>query len=92
MSSSFSPAVVSEELVVPEQMGGKLVAELVGAHNDLTERMGGDLVLFSNSSHLLFKSFKLSVPLLHHLPVGPDGRSPLCRALSVASLLADLKV
>lgn len=64
--------------------------ELVGAFNELTERMGG--ALSTSSSHLLFKSLKLSIPLLQALSFAPDGRPPLSRALSIALLLADLQV
>lgn len=74
-----------------EQPGGKMVVELVGAFNELTERMGG-AISTSSSSRLLFKSLKLSIPLLQALPLAPGGRSPLSRALSVAFLLADLQV
>ncbi|KAG1327627.1 putative GTP diphosphokinase CRSH1, chloroplastic [Cocos nucifera] len=74
-----------------EQPGGKMVVELVGAFNELTERMGGALST-SSSSHLLFRSLKLSIPLLQALPFAPDGRPPLSRALSVAFLLADLQM
>ncbi|EEF43191.1 guanosine-3',5'-bis(diphosphate) 3'-pyrophosphohydrolase, putative [Ricinus communis] len=69
--------------------GGKMVVELVGAFNELTERMN---VLSTSSSRLLFKSLKLSIPILHHLPLLPDGRSPLSKALSVALLLAHLQM
>lgn len=66
-----------------------MVIELVGAFNDLTERMK---VLSSSSSGLLFKSLKLSIPLLQTSPLTPDGRSPLSKALSIAMLLADLQM
>lgn len=66
-----------------------MVVELVGAFNELTERMN---VLSSSSSRLLFKSLKLSIPILQSLPLDPDSRSPLTKALSVALLLADLQV
>ncbi|XP_009353432.1 probable GTP diphosphokinase CRSH, chloroplastic [Pyrus x bretschneideri] len=72
-----------------EQTGGKMVVELVGAFNELTERMG---MLSSSGSHLLFKALKLSIPLLHALPLTPDGRSSLSRALSISLLLADLQM
>ncbi|XP_018681433.2 GTP diphosphokinase CRSH1, chloroplastic [Musa acuminata AAA Group] len=74
-----------------EQPGGKMVVELVGAFNELTGRMGGVLSTTS-SSRLLFKTLKLSIPLLQALPLAPDGRPPLSRALSVACLLADLQM
>lgn len=66
-----------------------MVIELVGAFNDLTERMK---VLSTSSSGLLFKSLKLSIPVLQTSPLTPDGRSPLSKALSIAMLLADLQV
>ena len=68
-----------------------MVVELVGAFNELTERMNMS-VLSTCSSRLLFKTLKLSIPLLQALPMSPDGRSPLSRALSVALILADLQV
>ncbi|KAL6186160.1 hypothetical protein ACLB2K_042281 [Fragaria x ananassa] len=72
-----------------EQTGGKMVVELVGAFNELTERMG---MLSSSGSHLLFKALKLSIPLLYALPITPDGRSSLSKALSFALILADLQM
>lgn len=69
--------------------GEKMVIKLVGAFNDLTERMK---VLSTSSSGLLFKSLKLSIPVLQASPLTPDGRSPLSKALSIAVLLADLQV
>ncbi|XP_057806854.1 probable GTP diphosphokinase CRSH, chloroplastic [Salvia miltiorrhiza] len=72
-----------------EQPGGKMVVELVGAFNELTERMS---VLSSSSSRLLFKTLKLSLPILHSLPLLPDGRDPLSRALSLALFLAHLQM
>lgn len=75
-----------------EQPGGKMVVELVGAFNELTERMSHSSVLSSSSSRLLFKALKLSIPILHSLPLLPDGRSPLSKALSLALTLADLQV
>lgn len=69
--------------------GEKMVIKLVGAFNDLTERMK---VLSTSSSGLLFKSLKLSIPVLQGSPLTPDGRSPLSKALSIAVLLADLQV
>ncbi|KAJ8766457.1 hypothetical protein K2173_022516 [Erythroxylum novogranatense] len=74
----------------PEHAGGKMVVELVGAFNQLTERMN---VVSSSSSRLLFKSLKLCIPILLNLPFSPpDSRSPLSKALSVALLLADLQM
>lgn len=65
-----------------------MVVELVGAFNELTERMGE--ISTTSSSQILFKSLKLSIPILQSLPFAADGRAPLSRALSVAFLLADL--
>lgn len=75
-----------------EQPGGKMVVELVAAFNELTGRMSLQSVLSTSSSRLLFKSLKLSIPILQSLPLAPDGRSPLSKALSIALLLADLQV
>lgn len=72
-----------------EQAGGKMVVELVGAFNELTDRMN---VLSTSSSRILFKALKLSIPILQNLPLAPDGRSPLSKALSVALVLADLQM
>lgn len=72
-----------------EQPGGKMVVELVGAFNEVTERMR---VFSHSSSQLLFKALKLSIPVLHSLPTLPDGRSPHSKALSLAFILADLQV
>ncbi|XP_031285809.1 probable GTP diphosphokinase CRSH, chloroplastic [Pistacia vera] len=73
----------------PSTAGEKMVVELVGAFNELTERMN---VLSTSSSRLLFKALKLSIPILQGLPLSPDSRSPLTKALSVALLLADLQM
>lgn len=88
ISSSSSAAA----MMTLEQPGGKMVVELVGAFNELTERMSHRTILSSSSSRLLFKALKLSIPVLHSLPLLPDGRSPLSKALSVAVILADLQV
>ncbi|KAK6254289.1 hypothetical protein SCA6_015594 [Theobroma cacao] len=72
-----------------EQTGGKMVVELVGAFNQLTQKIN---VLSSSSSRLLFKSLKLSIPILQALPLAPDGRCPLSKALSLALLLATLQM
>lgn len=69
--------------------GGKMVVELVGAFNELTERMSSPS---TSSSRILFMALKLSIPLLNSLPLSPDGRSPLSKALSLALLLADLQM
>ncbi|ONK63054.1 uncharacterized protein A4U43_C07F10940 [Asparagus officinalis] len=67
-----------------------MVVELVGAFNELTERMGE--ISTTSSSQILFKALKLSIPVLQSLPSGDDGRPPLSRALSIAFLLADLQM
>ena len=87
----FAAAVAAATVAAAtlEQPGGKMVVELVGAFNELTERMN---VVSSNSYTILFKSLKLSIPLLQALPLSPAGRSPLSKALSVALILADLQV
>ncbi|KAL6343957.1 hypothetical protein AAG906_027730 [Vitis piasezkii] len=86
LRQSATAAVAAATL---EQPGGKMVVELVGAFNELTERMK---VVSSSSSSILFKCLKLSIPLLQALPLCPDGRSPLSKALSVALILADLQM
>ncbi|KAI7755418.1 hypothetical protein M8C21_027725 [Ambrosia artemisiifolia] len=95
-SSSSSRSVLTRtalSVVPPSPLadGGKLVVELVGTFNELTDRMKS-----SNQhellSKLLFKTLKLCLPILQSLPLAPDGRSPLSRALSLALLLADLKM
>ncbi|GAB2265542.1 hypothetical protein Dimus_000589 [Dionaea muscipula] len=72
-----------------EQPGVRMVVELVGAFNELTERMNP---LSTSSSQILFKALKLSIPALVTLPLSPDNRYPLSKALSVAVLLADLQM
>ncbi|KAJ6794345.1 putative GTP diphosphokinase CRSH1, chloroplastic isoform X1 [Iris pallida] len=89
-SAPHSSSPSSATLLPVEQPGSKMVVELVGAFNELTERMGE--ISTASSSRLLFKSLKLSIPLLQSLPFSPDGRGPLSRALSVALLLADLQM
>uniref|UniRef100_A0A7N0UCT0 GTP diphosphokinase n=1 Tax=Kalanchoe fedtschenkoi TaxID=63787 RepID=A0A7N0UCT0_KALFE len=83
--------VAVEELpaMALEQAGGRMVVELVGAFNELTERMS---VLSTKSSRILFVTLKLSIPILQSLPLAPDGRSTLTKALSVALILADLQM
>ncbi|KAF8097351.1 hypothetical protein N665_0290s0010 [Sinapis alba] len=75
----------------PEAAGGKMVVELVGAFNEVTERMNS-VWLSTSSSRLLFKALKLSIPILQSLPLASDGRSPLSKALSLSILLADLQM
>lgn len=72
-----------------------MVAELVGAFNELTSQMmrvQRSSSLSTSSSELLFKSLKLCIPILHPLPLSTDGRSPLSRALSLALLLTHLQM
>lgn len=66
-----------------------MVVELVGAFNELTERMSSPS---TSSSRIVFTALKLSILLLNSLPLSPDGRSPLAKALSLALLLADLRM
>ncbi|KAI4335082.1 hypothetical protein L6164_013763 [Bauhinia variegata] len=80
---------VPEAITPPEHAGGKMVMELVGAFNELTEKMN---VLSTSSSRILFKTLKLSIPILQNLHLAPDGRPPLSKALSVAMILADLQM
>lgn len=68
-----------------------MVVELVGAFNEVTERMNS-VWLSTSSSRLLFKALKLSIPILQSLPLASDGRSPLSKALSLSILLADLQM
>lgn len=91
LPSSSVPSPVPSPTYSLDRRGGKMVAELVGAFNDITERMGS-LSNTSSSSQLLFKSLKLSIPLLQKADFAPDGRDRLSRALAVATLLADLQV
>ncbi|XP_062181085.1 GTP diphosphokinase CRSH1, chloroplastic [Phragmites australis] len=73
--------------LTPPEGGGRLVAELVGAFNELTERMGEELAT-SSSSRLLFLALKLALPALRD----GDGGRALARALAVAASLADLQM
>ncbi|XP_031496918.1 probable GTP diphosphokinase CRSH, chloroplastic [Nymphaea colorata] len=86
--TNLGPVAAGKTSIV-EQPGGRMVVELVGAFNDLTEKFP---VLSTSSSRLLFKTLKRSIPLLLELPVAADGRPPLSRALSVACILADLQM
>ncbi|KAB8098226.1 hypothetical protein EE612_027277 [Oryza sativa] len=71
----------------PAEGGGRLVAELVGAFNELTGRMGEGLAT-SSSSRLLFRALKLALPALRD----GDGGRALARALAIAASLADLQM
>jgi GTP pyrophosphokinase len=86
-SAAAAAAAASPSTSAPVQGGGRLVAELVGAFNELTRRMGEDLAT-SSSSRLLFRALKLALPALR----GSDGGRALARALVVAASLADLQV
>ncbi|KAF8727094.1 hypothetical protein HU200_019599 [Digitaria exilis] len=85
-AASSSPLAPSTSAAPPEG-GGRLVAELVGAFNELTERMGEELAT-SSSSSLLFRALKLALPALRDA----DGGRALARALTVAASLADLQM
>ncbi|CAA3030442.1 probable GTP diphosphokinase CRSH, chloroplastic [Olea europaea subsp. europaea] len=91
LSFSRRFAVAEAAEITLEQPGGKMVVELVGAFNELIERMN-NTVLSTSSSRLLFKALKLSIPILHTLPPASDGRSPLEKAFSIAVILADLQM
>jgi len=86
-ASSSPPAPSSTLPPLPADGGGRLVAELVCAFNELTERMGEDLAT-SSSSRLLFRALKLALPALRDV----DGGRALARALAVGATLADLQV
>ncbi|KAF0926646.1 hypothetical protein E2562_027002 [Oryza meyeriana var. granulata] len=73
--------------LAPAGSGGRLMAELLGVFNGLTERMGED-VATSSSSRLLFRALKLALPALRD---GGDAGG-LSRALIVAASLADLQM
>ncbi|RCV35827.1 hypothetical protein SETIT_7G270900v2 [Setaria italica] len=85
-AASSSPLDPSTSAPAPEG-GGRLVAELVGAFNELTGRMGEELAT-SSSSRLLFRALKLALPALRD----SDGGKALARALAVAASLADLQM
>ncbi|KAG8084782.1 hypothetical protein GUJ93_ZPchr0010g9496 [Zizania palustris] len=89
-AAASSPSTSSSSSTAPPppaEGGGRLVAELVGAFNELTRRMGEDLAT-SSSSRLLFRALKLALPALRDS--GGD-RAP-ARALVVAASLADLQM
>ncbi|CAD6334537.1 unnamed protein product [Miscanthus lutarioriparius] len=86
-ASSSPPAPSSTLPPLPADGGGRLVAELVCAFNELTERMGEDLAT-SSSSRLLFRALKLALPALRDV----DGGRALARALAVGATLADLQM
>ncbi|XP_023527746.1 probable GTP diphosphokinase CRSH, chloroplastic [Cucurbita pepo subsp. pepo] len=89
LRASSTSGVPDLPATVPEQAGGKLVVELIGAFNELTDRMN---LNSTSSSVILFVTLKLSIPILQSFPLLPDGRSPLSKALSVALILADLQM
>lgn len=86
-ASSPSTSSSSSSSSTPAEGGGRLVAELVGAFNELTGRMGEGLAT-SSSSRLLFRALKLALPALRD----GDGGRALARALAIAASLADLQV
>lgn len=94
ISAAAEAAAAEAVMVRPEQPGGRMVTELVGAFNHLTSTTSSSLSTTSCSSHqlLLFNSLKLSIPLLYLLPLSPDGHSPLSKALSLALLLTHLQM
>ncbi|KAH7513551.1 hypothetical protein FEM48_Zijuj12G0212200 [Ziziphus jujuba var. spinosa] len=89
LSNSKTTSSGSGRALEQSGAGGKMVVELVGTFNQLTQRMSANSPPSTSSSRILFKALKLSLPLLHALPLSPDGRSPLSKALSLALLLAD---
>ncbi|GJU62265.1 probable GTP diphosphokinase CRSH, chloroplastic [Tanacetum coccineum] len=92
IKSSISSTTTSS---IEAVSGGKMVVELVGTFNELTDRIkikNNIDALSGSGSDLLFNTLKLSLPILQSLPVATDGRSPLSRALSIALLLADLQM
>uniref|UniRef100_A0A0D9ZUL5 GTP diphosphokinase n=1 Tax=Oryza glumipatula TaxID=40148 RepID=A0A0D9ZUL5_9ORYZ len=76
----------STRRLAPAGSGGRLMAELLGVFNGLTERMGED-VATSSSSRLLFRALKLALPALRD-----GGGQSVSRALVVAASLADLQM
>lgn len=71
--------------------GSQRVAELMGAWNGLAGRLPPEFAT-SNGSTLLLAALKLTVSSLRHGSSTEDGREVLNRALSVAFILADLRV
>jgi hypothetical protein len=71
--------------------GGQRVAELVAAWDGLARRLPLDFTQ-SSGSPLLLAALQLTVNTLQHATLAEDGRNPLARALSVAYVLADLRV
>lgn len=71
--------------------GGQRVAELVGAWDTLAGRLPPEFAS-SSGSKLLLAALRLTVTTLQHASPTEDGRKPLSRALSVAFILADLRV
>uniref|UniRef100_A0A0E0KYU2 GTP diphosphokinase n=1 Tax=Oryza punctata TaxID=4537 RepID=A0A0E0KYU2_ORYPU len=79
----------STRRLAPAGSGGRLMAELLGVFNVLTERMGEDMAT-SSSSRLLFRALKLALPALRD--GGDGGGRSVSRALVVAASLADLQM
>ncbi|KAL5202277.1 hypothetical protein ABZP36_013229 [Zizania latifolia] len=90
-AAAMEPAVLEHHGPSPRLKsagsGGRLMAELLGVFNELTERMGED-VATSSSWSLLFRALKLALPALRDAA----GGSSLARALIVAASLADLQM
>ena len=81
----------SARRLAPAGSGGRLMAELLGVFNGLTERMGED-VATSSSSRLLFRALKLALPALRDGGGDGGGGQSVSRALVVAASLADLQM
>ncbi|EAY96654.1 hypothetical protein OsI_18568 [Oryza sativa Indica Group] len=81
----------STRRLAPAGSGGRLMAELLGVFNGLTERMGED-VATSSSSRLLFRALKLALPALRDGDGDGGGGQSVSRALVVAASLADLQM
>ncbi|XP_052155050.1 GTP diphosphokinase CRSH3, chloroplastic [Oryza glaberrima] len=81
----------STRRLAPAGSGGRLMAELLGVFNGLTERMGED-VATSSSSRLLFRALKLALPALRDGGGDGGGGQSVSRALVVAASLADLQM
>uniref|UniRef100_A0A0D9WD48 GTP diphosphokinase n=1 Tax=Leersia perrieri TaxID=77586 RepID=A0A0D9WD48_9ORYZ len=77
--------------LAPAGSGGRLMKELLGVFNGLTERMGEDMAT-SSSSRLLFRALKLALPALRGGDGDVGGGRSLARALIVAASLADLQM
>lgn len=94
-SDSDAEAWIDVDLQTPKSLldspGGQRVAELVGAWDGLAGRLPPGFGS-SSGSPLLLAALKLTVSALQEAAPTEDGRNPLSRALSVAYVLADLRV